>query len=175
MNVLVTCVSCSASFLGDSVWCFRCGGCWYTLQVSSYFLLGWVYLFFGVANCNYLVLRWSTGGFFGVESTAIASRLFLWPGRFNTDQTRCVSFPGLHHCSALILFNNLQFRAINLRVLASNVQHMFCVLQSAQSQFPDSKAWPSNFDISDTSDLPLTTAFEQSQLATKTLYKVSCH
>ena len=113
--------------------------------------------------------------FFGVGTTAIASRFFLWPGGLNTDQTRCISFPGLHQCSALILFNNLQFQASNLRVLASNVQHVFCVLQSAQSKFPGSKVWPSNFDISDSSGLPLTIAFEKSQLAMKTLYKVSCH
>jgi len=113
--------------------------------------------------------------FFGVGTTAIASRLFLGPGGLNPDQTRCISFSGLHQCSALILFNNLQLRAINLRVLASNVHHVFCVLQSASPSFPIRRSGPQRFDIFDSFDLPLATTFEKAQLAMKTLHRASCH
>ena len=124
---------------GDYVWCLGYGGCWYTLQVSSYFLLGLGSSF--LWRCQLSLPRppmvdWRFSLELEARRLHLVFSLTRWISGLGSDQTRCVSFPGLHQCSALTLFNNLQFRAVNLRVLASNVHHVFCVLQSASLSFP---------------------------------------
>ena len=115
--------------------------------------------------------------FSGVESTAIASRLFLDQmvirGGFRSDPVCFVSRAAPMLCSYMAQ----QFTISSNRSSNVSFKRSTCVLcpPICQSKFPDSKAWPSNFDISDTSDLPLTIAFEKLQLAMKTLHRVSCH
>ena len=138
-------------------------------------LLGWVHLFFGVPT----VITSSSDG---------RLEVFLWSWKHGdcissfplarwvesrSDPVYFVSRAAPMLCSCFVQQLTISSHQ------SSNVsfKRSSCVLcpPICQSKFPDSKAWPSNFDVSDTSDLPLTTAFEQSQLAMKTLYKVSCH
>ena len=109
--------------------------------------------------------------FFGVESTAIASRLSLGQmdirAGFRSGLVCFVFRAAPMFCSYII----------QRLTISSDQSSSFtfkcstCVLcpPICQSKVPGSKVWPSNFDIS---DLPLTRAFEKSQLAMKILYRV---